>query len=218
MKQGIGSTFGHFSNIYLSVVIASSLVSGDECQWYCLTYVVDCTLGTAINLGFLYLFERLQQHLRQNSSATGGNIQQCINILEMGDYGDPPQLSLWIPQLLLWLTIVIVGKILTLFLLMAFITQLDAALTFLFQGLKNHPKVELLMVMVIIPTILNSAQFWITDTFLKKQDHASNAGVDGNVITAPATNVTILHHITHERLSTSDLDEHLIRQVNQIII
>jgi len=32
-KQGIGASFGHFANIFLSVAIAEQLVDADECQW-----------------------------------------------------------------------------------------------------------------------------------------------------------------------------------------
>ncbi len=56
MKQGIGSAFGHFSNIYLSMIIATSVTSGDECQWYCLTYITDCTLGILLNIIMLKTF------------------------------------------------------------------------------------------------------------------------------------------------------------------
>ena len=39
------------------MIIAGTLVGGDECEWYCLTYVVDSTLGTFLNLSFLYCFD-----------------------------------------------------------------------------------------------------------------------------------------------------------------
>eukprot|EP01031_Cornospumella_fuschlensis_P033303 gene33303-40287_t len=45
--------------------------------------------------------------------------------------------------------------------------------------------------MVVIPTILNTLQFWVTDTFIKKQ------------------------HPEHSPLSSSDLDEDLIAQASK---
>jgi hypothetical protein len=61
-KQGIGSSFGHFSNIYLSMIIATTVTSGDECQWYCLTYLIDCTLGIFLNIVMLKMFSYCVGH------------------------------------------------------------------------------------------------------------------------------------------------------------
>eukprot|EP01037_Dinobryon_pediforme_P038981 gene38981-47306_t len=110
-KQGVGSSFGHFSNIYLSVVIAQSLPTADECQWYCTTYVLDATVGTAWMIP--------------------------------GDYGDPPQLTLYLPQLAVWLMIVVIGKVLLLLSLSQVIVPLDALLATVFKPIRKYPELEL---------------------------------------------------------------------------
>jgi hypothetical protein len=155
----IGSGFGHFANIFLSVVIAGSIADADECQWYCLTYMIDSTVGTVINILLLKCFE--------------GQVQRFLpdcTLMRFGDYGDPPQLCIWFPQLVVWMCIVIVAKLITLYLLLQFIQPLNFLVSHLFSVFHDKPQVELVLVMIIIPTIMNTIQFWVTDTFLKKHE------------------------------------------------
>lgn len=54
--------------------------------------------------------------------------------------------------------------------MLQFIFPLNEFVAVLFSALPPHePEVELVLVMIIIPTIMNTIQFWITDTFLKLQ-------------------------------------------------
>jgi len=161
MKQGIGSSFGHFANIFLSVIIADTLTDADECQWYGLTYVVDSTLGTAINLSLLRIFEHI---VRKSPHCTRMNF---------GEYGNPPQLNIFFPQLCVWLTIVLLGKSMILFWMFQLINPLNTFISRLFRIFHDQPRLELVVVMIIIPTILNTVQFWVTDTFLKAHSHTS---------------------------------------------
>jgi hypothetical protein len=157
MKQGMGSSFGHFSNIYLSQVIAYTISDADECQWYCFTYIVDCTFGTAINLFFLRIFERM---VEQNPVTS--------RIFRFGDYGDPPQLTIFFVQLVVWLLIVTSVKLLILTTLLNFLLPINSWINYIFTGISDNAELELIVVMILVPTLLNSVQFWVTDTFLKK--------------------------------------------------
>ena len=179
-KQSVGSSFGHFSNIFLSEIIAKAVTGGDECQWYCLSFLLDSTLGTFVNLSLLHFVESI---IRSRSE---------LRFLQFGDYGDPPSLNRWASQLVIWLAIVIMGKIICVALLLEFSSTLDIAISYLFQNLKTRPQVELIVVMIIVPGIFNVISFWITDTFLKQHGHS------------------------HEQVSQTDLDEDLLemRTVN----
>lgn len=166
--SAIGSSFGHFSNIFLSVVIAGSLPEADECQWYCLTYVVDSTVGTFINIVLLKLFEHFMKRF-----------PDCT-VMNFGDYGNPPQLCVWFPQLIVWMCIVVIAKLLTLYMLFQFIFPLNDIISVVFSVFHDKPEIELVLVMIIIPTIMNTIQFWVTDTFLKKQvdDEVADSELD----------------------------------------
>ena len=39
----------------------------------------------------------------------------------------------------------------------------------MFEGLENYPRVELVLVMFVIPLIMNCFQFWVQDNFLKEK-------------------------------------------------
>jgi hypothetical protein len=163
MKQSIGSSFSHFSNIFVSELIAADLTSdGDECQWYCLSFVIDSTLGTFVNLAILHAIEK---YTRSRPS---------LFYLKFGEYGNPPKFSWWAAQLTIWLVVVTLGKIICISILANFASPLNLFIEFLFQALRGHPEVELIVVMIIVPMIFNVACFWVTDTFLKQsQPHQS---------------------------------------------
>lgn len=158
-KQSVGSSFGHFSNIFLSEIIATELTGGDECQWYCLSFLLDSTLGTFVNLSLLHFAENL---IRNRAS---------LHYLQFGDYGDPPSLIRWTAQLGIWLTLVIIGKIVCVFILVQFSGTLEMMISYVFQNLRSHPQTELIVVMIVIPGISNVISFWITDTYLKRHEH-----------------------------------------------
>ena len=158
-KQSVGSSFGHFSNIFLSEIIASVVSGGDECQWYCLSFVLDSTLGTFANLTLLHFVESA---IHSRSS---------LNYLQFGNYGDPPSLERWTAQLAIWLTLVIIGKVICVSILLLFSASLNDGISYIFQNLRAHPQSELIVVMIIVPGIFNVISFWITDTFLKQQVH-----------------------------------------------
>jgi hypothetical protein len=40
--------------------------------------------------------------------------------------------------------------------------------TALFAGINRYPKFELVLVMFITPLVMNAIQFWVQDSFLKK--------------------------------------------------
>lgn len=158
-KQSVGSSFGHFSNIFLSEIIATAITGGDECQWYCLSFVLDSTLGTFVNLSLLHFVESI---IRSRPS---------LYYLQFGDYGDPPSLGRWTAQLGIWLALVVVGKIICVSILVKFSVSLDMMISYLFQNLRSSPQTELIVVMIIVPGIFNIISFWITDTFLKQNEH-----------------------------------------------
>lgn len=179
-KQGIGSAVGHFANIYLSQFIAYQVPDADECQWYCFTYIVDCTVGLGMNIAFLRIFEKCLLNCKDPEH----------NIVIFGDYGDPPNIMKWLLQLGIWLTIVVSVKIIILSLLIHILLPINTIIAYIFVVFVPWPEVELILVMILIPagmhdlgTIapsstahrsvgMNVLQFWITDTFLQRHDLA----------------------------------------------
>lgn len=74
-KQALGAGLAHVLNLGAALQLPPVT---DECVWYFLNFMSDCTLGMAVSLAFL----RLQQELAFSLSWT--SIQQS------GEYGNPP--------------------------------------------------------------------------------------------------------------------------------
>ena len=76
----------------------------------------------------------------------------------------------WLLQLTLWNVIVIVTK-LQLFLMEYLLrNQLETASNFLLGWIEAYPNLEIVLVIVIVPVIMNGFAFWIQDNFLKKRN------------------------------------------------
>lgn len=120
--------------------------------------------------------------------------------MNFGEYGNPPQLSIFFPQLCVWLAIVLMGKSMILFCMFQLIDPLNTFISHLFKIFHDQPRLELVVVMIIIPTILNTVQFWVTDTFLKAHSHSSGGG---GVTSARSSGSSLL-------ISDYDLDEDLL--------
>lgn len=155
-KQSLGLSVSHVSNILLSILIAINLADSDECQWYLMAYLSDSLLCSAFNFTMLAVIDRLAH--RYN-----------IDALNFGNYGYPPRLNYWLAQVVVWVSIVTTGKMLVLALLFLLLEPIDALLQRVFVPFEGHPKLELLIVMIVIPMTLNIGQFWLTDSCLKQQ-------------------------------------------------
>ncbi|RLN73672.1 hypothetical protein BBJ28_00021631 [Nothophytophthora sp. Chile5] len=152
-KQAIGASTGHFINLGVSIQMPPVT---DECAWYFLNFLSDCTLGMAVSLAFL----RLQQELAFSLN--------WVNIQESGDYGSPPSYRVWLLQLSAWLVIIVFSKAIVVSVMIAAATPLGLVGELLFHSLRGYPFAELLLVMVVCPSFLNVVQFWIQDSFLKR--------------------------------------------------
>jgi len=61
-KQFVGGLYMHTLNMLTALVFATRESAGDECDWYWVNIMADCTLGTFLNCLFLRLTERLFQY------------------------------------------------------------------------------------------------------------------------------------------------------------
>ncbi|EGZ07735.1 hypothetical protein PHYSODRAFT_565589 [Phytophthora sojae] len=152
-KQMIGASTGHFMNLFVSIQMPPVT---DECAWYFLNFLGDCTLGMIVSLAFL----RLQQELAFSMN--------WVNIQESGDYGNPPSYRVWLLQLSAWLVIILFSKAIVVSVMIAASTPLGLLGELLFHSLHGYPFAELVLVMIVCPSFLNVVQFWIQDSFLKR--------------------------------------------------
>ncbi|KAJ7388865.1 hypothetical protein OS493_035205 [Desmophyllum pertusum] len=81
--------------------------------------------------------------------------------------GNPPQCKAWAGQCALYLWVVIIEKAtITLLVQLHFWKQVRE---FILLPVKNYPKVELAISMLIIPFVFNAIMFWVVDNFLMQK-------------------------------------------------
>lgn len=95
--------------------------------------------------------------------------------LDSGYYGHPPSWKTWFKQVLVWLSVVFLAKLVV----TAFVFLGEDRLAIIGQLLmypfRNHPKLELLVVMLLFPFALNVVAFWLFDNLLKKSVNKATA-------------------------------------------
>lgn len=157
-KQCCGFAMCHFVNMAFSQLLQNE--SQSPCEWYFVNIVLDTTVRVVI----CYALFRLSLSL----------LDRCVvgHEFESGNYGDPVAWRRYFKQLLMWLVIVLASRSLMLPLLYLMPNQLIAAANPILQPLEQHSKhdngrLELVVVMLVTPTVLNILQLWIQDGFLK---------------------------------------------------
>ncbi|XP_018421690.1 PREDICTED: store-operated calcium entry regulator STIMATE-like [Nanorana parkeri] len=147
-KQAIGALFIHFTNVFLS-----DLTEEDPCSLYLMHFLLDATLGMLV----IWLSVKLVSMIVE---------RQQYTLLVFGEYGDPPQAAAWLGQCVIYLLIMVVEKtIISLVLLIPGWTKLqEIVLDYI-----PDPKLELVLVMLVVPFIVNAIMFWVVDSLIMRK-------------------------------------------------
>ena len=161
-KQIIGMGFAHLLNICIAIMISKKyILDDDECRWYFLNFFVDVLFGTSLN----YLFIKIaKKYIKKHK----------LKFLKIGEYTHAVSLcnKSYFQQVILWVIIILLSKCLILILiLIPFHKLLDNFGKWFLNPISHNNDLELTIVMVILPLILNLIQFWIQDNFLKGKKH-----------------------------------------------
>lgn len=160
-KQGMGALVIHLANVYLA-----STFHGDPCTWYIINFLLDSSVGLLI----IYIGIRLSQYLSKV------NKWEAINF---GEYGKPPSVNAWLAQCCLYVLLMIIVKA-----CITLLIQFDfwnSVRDFILSPITN-PKVELALVIFIIPFFINALIFWVTDNFLMRHTHFKNYKSDKGLL------------------------------------
>lgn len=149
-KQAVSSGLLHTLNLFLS----SSAGSENQCTWYFLNFSIDTVLGMALCYLLLHGIEKCLNNFRLLS-------------FKSGYYGEIPDVGMWVYQLFIWISIILSVKAIIWVVMVLFKQPLQFFGDVILFPFKGYPQIELVMVMVFIPLVLNSLIFWITDSFLK---------------------------------------------------
>ncbi|XP_061494278.1 store-operated calcium entry regulator STIMATE-like [Rhineura floridana] len=147
-KQAIGALFIHFANVFLS-----DLTEEDPCSLYLMNFILDATLGMLL----------IWFGVKVVSWVVEG--RKCTHLV-FGEYGDPPQATAWIGQCILYLLIMVFEKsTVGLVLLIPGWTKLQEILL----DYIPDPQLELVLVMLVVPFIVNAVMFWVVDSLIMKK-------------------------------------------------
>ncbi|XP_003375671.1 transmembrane protein 110 [Trichinella spiralis] len=164
-KQAVGSSVIHAMNIFLAGVFR-----GDPCTWYFVSFLLDSTLGLLI----IYTGVKLVTAV--------ASCRKDWSTLRFGEYGDPPQCRPWLHQCLAFVILSVIEKFfVTLLLLMRFWKSVrEIALSPI-----RNPKVEVTLVILVFPFLINTIMFWVVDNFTMKRRAVSkkfNSNNSNNLI------------------------------------
>ncbi|KAG7386958.1 hypothetical protein PHYPSEUDO_014942 [Phytophthora pseudosyringae] len=163
-KQMIGATFAHVANLMIAILLYSYQAEleqsedeqVDQCALYFVNFTLDTTLGVFLNYVLLSAVVLLALRFGWPS------------LKIPGDYGTPVRVRTWLLQVISWVVVIFTCKFIIASLIVAFQKPLGAFAVLLFKPLDKHPEVELALVMIACPCLMNALQFWIQDNFLKK--------------------------------------------------
>ena len=170
-KQIFGAFWIHVLNLFFAVRLHRTTAQGDQCDWYFVNIIVDCTVGTAIEYA---LFFALNTIIIPRMCST-----EFVNDLKTGEYGDKTfseiRLGVYIKQLSLWLLICTVMKIFIYSILKTYRDIFVTASRLILSCWNEEPNRKLIIVMILTPLLFNTLQLWIVDNFIKKRPYGKTA-------------------------------------------
>jgi STIMATE family len=133
----------------------------DQCAWYGMSYLIDTTLGLFLAISLLGLLDWI------------ANERDWVHLKHSGVYVGPDGYKHWISQVIAWMTILTIVKLIIYGFMRIFSQPLAILGQWLFEPLQGNIRIELLFVMIVFPGLLNVIYFWIADSYLKaKHEHA----------------------------------------------
>lgn len=149
-------------------VLLSKQNENDACVWYLINILLDCTIGVIIAWILVRLIEIFARKYEIDTLISG-----CYYTRRTFEYDDYHiNYWIWFVQCFMWCLISSFMKMLMYVISIAFTDKLEEFGTFLLKDIAVYPKVELIVVMVIVPFVLNCFQFWVVDNFLKESDES----------------------------------------------
>jgi hypothetical protein len=159
-KQAFAMSLQHGVNVLLAVLFAreaGQMVAG-ECIWY----ITNFTITVACGLVILTFYMKLHNHLVDKYELTW---------LKSGEYGDPPSICRWMVQMLHWGVVCCAEKFISAaFVIYPLRHHIDALIAKAEAPFLPYPHVELVLVMVVAPAVLNSIFAWIVDNLIKDKE------------------------------------------------
>lgn len=164
-KQALSAGLVHLLNMAIAQVVGARAEprakSRDPCVVYTVNLCFDVAVGTLISYHLLLVAERALSRLAECGCCGAPSLAACARACaSTGQYGCPPRVSRWLPQLALWVLIVCVSKALCAAIALRTRLVMDLG-AMLLRPLAPSPRAELVIVMLVLPLVLSVAQLWV---------------------------------------------------------
>lgn len=176
-KQGFAMSLQHFVNVALAVIFAGQKGRAGECIWYITNFCITVVGGLVVLTCWMkihgYVIEQYQLTWLK-SGQYGGD----------GTPGSAYDVRIWLVQTFYCGLICCMEKFLVAGLVIYPLhPRIDAVIAPLEEPWRPYPKMELIFVMLIAPSILNPLWSWIIDNLVKDpkwgHGHAAHDDVKG---------------------------------------
>jgi len=173
-KQVLSASLVHCLNMALSTLLSESSSVTDNCEWYFINFAVDVAFGTFLNFIILKTIENFAAMNGIDALNTGVYVH--IDYTKSDDENMEPtqqevkhriDYKIWFLQVVVWNWVVVIVKIILVFTIKIFASLFEIIADILLGWLKKYPDLKLVLIMIIVPIILNSIQFWVQDNILK---------------------------------------------------
>ena len=160
-KQLVSSVVSYMTEKVLFGAAATSHVfaDGDDCERYFMSYLYGSLLGVAFNISILvYLKKYVVEYLPY---------QMYKDIMKFGYYGEPFSWNLYVIQLCLWVSIVLIGRFIVIVLFLVVNPTMGLLFQSIFSIFDSVSFIKRLLTIVAMPVFLTTTVVWIQDVFLK---------------------------------------------------
>ena len=157
----------HFLNLFLAVII-SKQNDEDACVWYLVNILLDTSVGVIFEWMLVRVFEVFARKYQIEVLISG-----CYYSMKTTEYDDLHiDYSIWVIQTTLWCIISSLMKFVIYLIMVSSPKSLENIGFALLENIAVYPRIELIVVMVIVPFVANVLQFWLVDNILKESDQS----------------------------------------------
>ena len=164
-KQLSAQSSIHVINVYLSKYLTKLKThesKTDECSWYFLTFLIDLFPGLVITILLAKLYDFTFEKCRFFNLISGNYIKD-IDGIAVVNY------TAYISQVFLWLSIVLITKIVVFLIQVPMLSFLSLVASVVLGFLAFSIDFKLFFVLILFPLTANIIIFWTSDGLLKKK-------------------------------------------------
>lgn len=143
-------------NLFIAVLI-STKNDDDACVWYMISNILDTSLGIIVSWAFVRILEIIARKNKIETLVSG-----CYYKLDTKNFEDYNiSYYIWTVQASIWCIICLITKIVLYIVMVNFHERLENFGIYLLENIAAYPKIELVVVMIIVPLIMNCIQVMI---------------------------------------------------------